>query len=98
MSDSGQMHAIDIRWPIGVLFAAMGLTLVIYGAAEPSFGSVVPLRINLDVWWGLALVLFGALMIWGAWLSDRRTRQQPPDLPQHPLQDESEAAARKAAR
>ena len=56
MSDGGQMHAIDIRWPIGALFAAMGLTLTTYGAVHPSFGRVVPLRINLNVWWGLVLV------------------------------------------
>lgn len=100
MSDSGkgQMHAIDIRWPIGVLFAAMGVTLAIYGAVHPSFGPVVPLRINLDVWWGWVLVLFGVLMMWGAWLSDRSTRHQPPEPPQHPLQDETEAAGRRAAR
>lgn len=74
MSESRPMHAIDIRWPIGLLFCAMGLTLVVHGAAVPSFGRVVPLRVNLDLWWGLALLLFGALMMWGAWRTDRRVR------------------------
>lgn len=81
MSDDGKMHAIDIRWPIGALFAAMGITLTIYGAVHPSFGPVVPLRINLDVWWGLVLVVFGGLMMWGARRADRRAAGQLPEAP-----------------
>lgn len=68
------MHAIDIRWPIGLLFIALGLTLIGYGAIFPSFARIVPLRLNLDVWWGFALLLFGAAMVWGAWRSHRRAR------------------------
>lgn len=74
MSDSGSLHAIDIRWPIGVLFVAIGLALDAYGAAFPSFGPVVPLRLNLDLWWGFVLIIFGAAMLWGAWRADRRAR------------------------
>ena len=95
MSDSGQMHAIDIRWPIGLLFAAMGLSLTVYGAVHPSFGSVVPLRINLDVWWGLVLVIFGGLMMWGARRSDRRASLSPHGQPRDPLQNEPEVGIRK---
>ena len=95
MSDGGQMHAIDIRWPIGALFAAMGLTLTTYGAVHPSFGRVVPLRINLNVWWGLVLVFFGGLMTWGAWRADRRASLSPHEPPKDPPQDDPEVEIRK---
>ena len=95
MSDSGQMHAIDIRWPIGALFSAMGITLTVYGAVHPAFGRVVPLRINLDVWWGLVLIIFGGLMMWGARRSDRRASQSPQERPKDSLQNEPEVGIRK---
>jgi hypothetical protein len=74
MSDSQHPRAIDIRWPIGLLFGSMGVVLDAYGIADPSFGRVVPLHLNLDLWWGLALLVFGAGMLWGARRADRRSR------------------------
>jgi hypothetical protein len=58
---------LDVRWPIGLLFTAVGALLAAYGALEgkpaglPSSGS------NLNLWWGLVMVLFGLGMIAGAW-------------------------------
>lgn len=55
----------DIRMPIGMLFSLFGLLLIGYGAATQ--GSTMyaehSLGVNMNVWWGLALLAFGAVML-----------------------------------
>ena len=55
---------LDIRWPIGLMFTLIGALLVIYGVAKPA-GSV-SLDININLIWGVVLLVFGALMLAGA--------------------------------
>ena len=53
---------LDIRWPIGIIFTTYGILLILYGfVADPvifanSGGT------NIDLWWGLAMLVFGLLM------------------------------------
>jgi len=55
---------LDIRWPIGLMFSIIGVLLVIEGAR---FGaSAQALNININLIWGVVLVVFGALMLFGA--------------------------------
>jgi hypothetical protein len=63
---------LDIRWPIGLLFAAIGALLAVYGALHPDGGNSLGLNLNLD--WGVVMFLFGAGLTWGAW---RASRKQP---------------------
>jgi len=53
---------IDIRLPLGILFLLVGSVLVVYGAAsDPSlYGQ--SLGINVNLYWGVVLLAFGALM------------------------------------
>lgn len=53
---------IDIRLPIGILFSLLGLILAVYGfLGDPSRQQQsVGVNINLD--WGLALLVFGVAM------------------------------------
>lgn len=59
---------LDIRLPIGMMFSLLGALLAIYGLATGSdsamYGSSLGLNINL--WWGLVLFLFGAIMLFFA--------------------------------
>jgi hypothetical protein len=56
------MH-LDIRIPIGLLFCIIGLLLACFGAlSEPSL-YVRSLGININLWWGVALLVFGGLML-----------------------------------
>lgn len=57
---------LDIRWPIGLLFGAMGTALAIFGAFFTSSQKVWHFWLDLDLWWGVAMLVFGLLMIWGA--------------------------------
>lgn len=56
---------MDIRKPIGLLFLTLGAILVAWGAfgGEAAAGK---LPFNLNLWWGVVLVVFGAAMTYYA--------------------------------
>jgi hypothetical protein len=57
---------LDIRLPIGLLFASLGGLLAVFGLVTGFTDSALyerSLGININFWWGLALFSFGALMI-----------------------------------
>jgi hypothetical protein len=59
---------LDIRLPIGLLFAILGALLVIFGLA--TFTSDIykcSLDININLIWGLVMLAFGVLMTWAGW-------------------------------
>jgi hypothetical protein len=57
------MH-IDIRTPVGLMFAAVGLLLVASGLLSDAAVFERSLGINIDLWWGLVMTGFGAFMLW----------------------------------
>ncbi len=54
---------LDIRLPIGILFAIIGLLLVLYGLFSDPALYQQSLGININLWWGAVLLLFGGLML-----------------------------------
>jgi hypothetical protein len=57
---------LDIRLPIGLLFASLGGLLAVFGLVTGFTDSALydrSLGINVNLWWGLVLVIFGAIMI-----------------------------------
>ncbi|HEV2456545.1 MAG TPA: hypothetical protein VGY98_19945 [Verrucomicrobiae bacterium] len=59
---------LDLRWPIGLMFTLIGALLVVYGAATNSNVDMYAnsLGININVKWGIVLLIFGILMVIGA--------------------------------
>ncbi len=59
--------SFDIRLPIGGLFTVLGLVLLGYGLATHGDTAryAVSLGININLWWGLVMLLFGALLLAG---------------------------------
>ena len=58
---------LDIRTPIGLMFLVLGAILTASGAvSEPSAWARAGINVNL--WWGLVLLIFGATM----WMLGRR--------------------------
>jgi hypothetical protein len=53
---------IDIRLPLGILFSLLGLILVAYGLVGDSSLYQQSLGINVNLYWGIVLLVFGALM------------------------------------
>jgi drug/metabolite transporter (DMT)-like permease len=54
---------LDIRLPIGTLFAIFGILLITYGAFSDPAIYERSLNININFWWGIVLLLFGAVML-----------------------------------
>lgn len=55
---------LDIRLPIGGMFAVVGLLLVIYGLATGGDERMYAraLGFNINLWWGLVMFAFGLVM------------------------------------
>jgi hypothetical protein len=54
---------IDIRLPLGALFSLLGLILTVYGAVSDASRYQQSLGINVNLDWGMVLLVFGALML-----------------------------------
>ena len=66
---------LDVRIPIGGLFTALGLLLGGYGLATGGDATQYArsLLVNINLWWGLVMLAFGLVLLWGA--SRARARQ-----------------------
>jgi hypothetical protein len=55
---------MDLRLPIGILFTIYGVMLAGYGLFTQGDGIYKKsLGININLWWGLALLVFGGIML-----------------------------------
>ncbi len=77
---------LDIRWPIGLMFSLLGLMLVIYGFATGGNAELYhhSLDINVNLYWGLLLLVFGGSMLTLAWRGSLKPPQNgaaPGDKP-----------------
>lgn len=59
---------LDLRWPIGLMFTFIGALLIIYGAITNSDAAMYAhsLGKNINLIWGVVLLVFGVLMLLGA--------------------------------
>jgi len=72
---------LDVRTPIGLMFALYGVVLAIYGLTSDPAIYRRSLDININLWWGLALLVFGAVMLFLAWRAQRAVPPAPPRRP-----------------
>jgi hypothetical protein len=72
---------LDIRWPIGLMFSIVGVLMVGYGLATGSDAELYhrSLDINVNVRWGVVLLVFGAWMLFLAWRGQKQAAETPPD-------------------
>lgn len=52
----------DLRTPLGYLFTIYGLMLTIYGLVGDKAQYSRSMGINVNLWWGLAMLIFGVVM------------------------------------
>ena len=71
---------LDLRIPMGLMFSLVGVILAAYGAATNSDSAVYArsLGINVNLWWGLVLLLFGQIMFHAGRRSQKRLEKLPP--------------------
>jgi len=55
---------LDIRWPIGLMFTLIGVLLTAFGVVKKT--DSISLDININLIWGVVLLVFGVLMLLGA--------------------------------
>jgi hypothetical protein len=67
--------SLDLRVPIGLLFGLLGALLAVYGLVSDPAIYQVSLGINVNLWWGVVLLLFGGFMLATAWMG--RGRRAP---------------------
>ena len=67
---------MDIRLPLGLMFAIVGALLAGFGLMTMSSAMYVrhSLGVNVNLWSGLAMLAFGLVMLWLA----RRAPAKPP--------------------
>lgn len=63
---------LDLRLPIGLMFAIFGVMLTAYGLLSDAAIYDRSLGINVNLWWGLVLLAFGLVML-GFALRARKT-------------------------
>jgi hypothetical protein len=70
---------LDIRWPIGLMFTLIGLMLTGFGAANRA-GSITKIdgqEININLIWGVILLVFGVLMVFFAYRGGKKPGPPP---------------------
>ena len=54
---------LDLRLPIGLMFSIFGAMLTVYGFVSGDAIYSRSLGINVNLWWGLVLLVFGGVML-----------------------------------
>jgi hypothetical protein len=54
---------LDIRLPIGMLFTIFGIMLIVFGMFSNPSLYAQSLGININLVWGVVLLVFGAVML-----------------------------------
>jgi hypothetical protein len=66
MREAIPIMRLDIRLPIGLLFAILGGLLAVFGLVTGFTSGALydrSLGININLWWGLVMLAFGIVMI-----------------------------------
>ena len=71
--------AMDVRYPIGGLFVALGLLLAGHGALTRDDAAMYARAtgVNVNLWWGLAMLAFGVALLALAARAGRRGTMRP---------------------
>lgn len=72
---------LDLRWPIGLMFSLIGVMLTITGLVTGSDADMYKrsLGININLIWGVVLLVFGAFMLIMAWRGAKAAQTPPGD-------------------
>jgi hypothetical protein len=67
---------VDIRIPIGLMFAILGALLAIFGLATAGDGALYAksLNMNVNLYTGLGMFVFGAIMLVFAWKPGKKKK------------------------
>ena len=77
-------HGLDVRQPIGALFALLGAMIGGYGLATAGDAEryARSLSININLWWGAVMLVFGLLLLVVARRTSRPTVRPADETPE----------------
>ena len=64
---------LDIRLPMGLMFAIAGALLVVYGVVSDPAIYRRSLGLNINLWWGSVMLVIGLTLLVLAWRGNRAT-------------------------
>jgi hypothetical protein len=75
--------SLDLRIPMGLLFTLVGIILTAFGIATRGNFDLYErsLGINVNLWWGIVLLIFGQIMFQLGRASQVRQSKLPPPKP-----------------
>ncbi len=73
----GREHLLDLKLPIGWLLSAYGLLLGVYGLVTKKEMYQKSLGLNLNLVWGVLMLLIGAGFLLAAFLKKGKERARP---------------------
>ena len=68
--------SLDIRIPIGSMFAIVGAILLVFGLVSSSDIYKVSMGININLWSGIASLIFGLAMLGLAWRATQKQKRK----------------------
>jgi hypothetical protein len=74
---------LDLRIPMGLMFSLVGVILAAFGLATRSTPGLYEksLGINVNLWWGVVLLIFGQIMFHMGRRTSRQLQKLPPPPP-----------------
>lgn len=69
---------LDIRLPMGVMFTLVGAILTIYGVISDPAIYERSLGHNVNLWWGMVLLVFGLAFMYYGLRATKALRSAPP--------------------
>jgi hypothetical protein len=73
-SGMSEGHVLDLKLPIGWLLSAYGVLLTVYGLLTKKEMYAISLGINLNLIWGLVMIVIGATFLFTAYLKRGRKK------------------------
>jgi hypothetical protein len=73
---------LDLRYPIGGLFSVLGVLLIGYGVVTRGNADmyVRSTSLNVNLWWGVVMLIFGLLFLALAARAGRSASMRPAEL------------------
>ncbi len=73
---SGTSHSLAIGFYVAAIVLIFGTTLVLYGLLGPAAQTQKSLGININLWWGSFMIVFGCVVLGMSLASPRRRAAQ----------------------
>ena len=65
---------VDLRFSLGLLFFVFGAMLTLFGLFTDRATYERSLFINVNLWWGWVMLVFGGLMFFAAWKKSQKNK------------------------